>query len=289
MFTEAVQYNRAIKEALIPPKDKLRFVNWYIQHGCDLDCYYCKVPKQRVGLMSDDERTEALTKLRSLCSAKPILTLIGGEPTLRPDYLVETVETANQFGFWVNTVTNGWGLTPELIKQLGQAGLRYLAISVDSDSNAPKTDLARALNFHAITKQNWIMPVINTVITRRTNGDTFKNFSKTILNEGCFLSPGLCSPGVPGGAFSNASAESVPTNEQLETIIPWLAWQKFKTGLIATSYGYLWSMYRSSKSQQRIPSWHCSDNFRLESNSKGGVTLLLTLTVILVHARSFLG
>ena len=91
MLKELASYSESIKGAIFP-SNELRFVNWYLQHGCDLDCSYCKVPKQKVGIMSQEDRQEVIQKVRNLCSKQPIISLLGGEPTLRPDFLVEAVE-----------------------------------------------------------------------------------------------------------------------------------------------------------------------------------------------------
>ncbi len=263
-----MNYSGAIKGAIFP-SNEIRFINWYLQHGCDLACYYCKVPKQNVGIMPREERNEVLQKVRPLCSAQPIISLLGGEPTLRPDFLIEAVTDASNAGFLVNVVSNGWGLTPELIKRLGNAGLHYLGISVDSDDGALKSNLAKALSLHETTKESGILPVINTVITSNTQPETFKKFVSEVIQAGCFISPLACSPEVPGGAFSSAKKDSVPTLAQLQELIPWLAWKKLTTGLVTADLGYLWKLYNSGTVNDKTMLWHCSPHLRSNETSKG--------------------
>ncbi|KKQ36936.1 MAG: Radical SAM domain protein [Candidatus Roizmanbacteria bacterium GW2011_GWA2_37_7] len=263
MLKEFTNYSEAIKGAIFPNME-LRFVNWYLQHGCDLDCSYCKVPKQKVGIMSQEDRQEVIQKVRNLCSKQPIISLLGGEPTLRPDFLVEAVEDAANAGFLVNVVSNGWGLTPELIMRLGKAGLHYLGISVDSDRNTLKSNLGKALSLHATTRKFGILPVINTVVTSDTRSEDFKKFAGEVIRAGCFISPLACSPEVPGGAFSSAQQDLVPSQQQLRAIIPWLAWKKLTTGLITSDFNYLWTLYNSGASSDEVNLWHCASHFRLE-------------------------
>ncbi len=274
MLKEMVRHADVIKDSILP-SEEIRFVNWYLQHGCDLDCYYCKVPKQRVGTMNREDRRTTLRKVRQLCSKEPIISILGGEPTLRPDFLIEAVEDANNAGFLVNMVSNGWGLTPDLIRRLGDAGLHYLGISVDCDEDAVKSNLDKALFLHSITKEQGILPVINSVITRNTDSKKFRQFATKIMDAGYFISPLACSPEVPGGAFSSASKDSVPTLEQLREIVPWLAWKKLTTGLVTPNFSYLWTLYQSGASNEEVKLWHCSPHFRsgLGSQGRGYITL----------------
>ncbi|OGD08824.1 hypothetical protein A2397_05260 [Candidatus Amesbacteria bacterium RIFOXYB1_FULL_44_23] len=274
MLKELASYSESIKGAIFP-SNELRFVNWYLQHGCDLDCSYCKVPKQKIGIMSQGDRDSVLLKIRSLSSKQPIISLLGGELTLRPDFLVEAVTDAANVGFLVNVVSNGWGLTPDLIKKLSAAGLHYLGISVDSDENSLKQNLEKALSLHRTTREIGILPVINTVITKETDPDTFINFATRVINTGCFISPLACSPEVPGGVFSSASIDSVPTQEQLKEIVPWLAMKKLTTGLVTSNLGYLWTLYNTGVSGDNVKLWHCSPHFRSksETNGRGSLTI----------------
>ena len=193
IFREALHYRSVIFETIFPSKG-LRFINWYMQHGCDLDCYYCKVPKQRVGLMDREDRRDARKKVRKLCSKQPVISILGGEPTLRPDFLIEAIEDATRIGFLVYVVSNGWGLTPDLIGRLASAGLQCLSISVDCDEDAVKSNLDKALFLQSHSRKHGIQPVINTVLTRKTNLRIFKQFVTRIINASCFVNPLMCSP-----------------------------------------------------------------------------------------------
>ncbi|GEM_PF-3206536 len=269
LWQQLVNHRSSIKASLLPG-EKLRFVNWYLLHGCDLACSYCKVPKQKIQVMGRNTRKEVLRRISALCARKTLISIIGGEPTLRPDLLVEAVQDAVAEEFLVNIVTDGWGLTPDLIKRLGRAGLHHLAISVDCHEKAEKSNLRRAIELHAVTKQEGILPVINTVITRDTDIAAFKHFSKSIIKEGIFLSPLACSPEVPNGVFSSALTTSVPVMQQLQKIVRWLIWKKMTTGLVTASFGYLLVLLRSGNSDHgKVRLWHCSPKFRSKKQRHG--------------------
>lgn len=266
-----VQYIN-IRNAFFPRPGQLRYINWYLQHGCDLNCFYCKVPKQRIKVMNRPQRKEALDKLRQLSVDNLMLSIIGGETTLNPDLLVEAIQDATEAGFFVSAVTNGWGLTPDLLEEMAKAGLRYLAFSVDCDEGLDKTpNLEKALGLLSYARKKGIVPVVNAVITNRTNGSMFRLFASMIIEKGFLINPLACSPEVLDGAFSSAAPDTVPTTKQLREIILWLAWKKLVTGRIATGFGYLWTLFHSGVSEDgMLKLWHCAPHFRGRKDSGGG-------------------
>jgi len=220
--------------------------------------------------MDRDQRREALGRLRRLCVKQPVISVFGGEPTLTPGLLLEAVSDAASLGYLVNVVTNGSGLSPDLIRRLGSAGLYYLAISVDCDDDTEKSDLQQALDLHKVAKRQGIIPVVNAVVTRRTSPVAMKRLVTSVINAGYLFSPLMCSPEIPGGSFSGAQPDSIPTAQQLRGIIPWLAWRKLTTGRVTSSFGYLWAMYRSGSSDSRgARLWHCSSHLRPWPGTRG--------------------
>jgi MoaA/NifB/PqqE/SkfB family radical SAM enzyme len=273
---EICKHTPGVKAALVPEPGRLRFVNWYLHHECNLNCGYCRCPRHPTTIMSTEQRGQALVRLRQLASREAILSIIGGEPTLRPELLLEAVSNASELGFSVSMVSNGYQLNSALLEQLSHAGLGYLAVSVDCNTGALKRDLDGALAHLAVAKRLGIVPVINTTVTRAVDYSTFRLFVRTVVGEGYFVHPLVCSPKVPGGAFSNSPEHWVPTNRLLRQIVPWLWWQKLTTGRITAAFPYL----------SRLPGlgafeggdvrlWHCSPHFRARAggNGRGYLTL----------------
>jgi MoaA/NifB/PqqE/SkfB family radical SAM enzyme len=96
---------------------------------CNLDCTYCN----EYDRVSDPVPLEAmLARIDRLAElGATIITLSGGEPTLHPD-LDAILRRIRERGAIATLITNGLLLTPERIRQLNQAGLDYLQISIDN-------------------------------------------------------------------------------------------------------------------------------------------------------------
>lgn len=233
------EYVGLAREAIKP--EKVRYVNYFLTHACNRNCSFCRTKDQKVKVMTREERRESFRRLRLLTNKHPVMSIIGGEPTLFPDLLIEAIMDAKEFGFIVSLVTNAYGLDKDegLVDRLAVAGLDYLAISVDCDNESQRTDLDSALSHLSHARKLGIIPAVNTVLTRNTSTNTFKQFASKVIENNIFISPLICSPCVPAGSFSNAPPELVPTNRQFREIIPWLMRKKLTTGLVTSSFGYL--------------------------------------------------
>jgi MoaA/NifB/PqqE/SkfB family radical SAM enzyme len=158
-----------------------------------------------------------------------------------------------------------------LIQQLSEVGLSYLAYSIDSDPNSPKRNSEKAMHLLSVTKDFGIIPVLNTVLTNGTNLDDFRTLARTVIENGIFLSPLVCSPEVPDGSFSNASSSDTPSREKLREIVPWLAFKKLTTGRVAVTFSYLWILFNLQENSEGITQpWHCASNFRGVDGKKKG-------------------
>ncbi len=239
-FGRIQEYAGLAREAIMP-NEKIRYVNYFLTHACNQNCGFCRAKNQIVKVMTREERREGFRRLRLLTSKHPIMSIIGGEPTLLSNLLIEAIMDAKEFGFMVSLVTNAYGLDKDesLIDELAKTGLNYLAISVDCDNKSQRTNLDSALRHLSKARKLGIVPAVNTVLTRQTNTDIFKQFANEVIKNNIFISPLICSPCVPGGSFSNAPPEFVPTNQQFREIVPWLMKKKLTTGLVTSSFGYL--------------------------------------------------
>lgn len=266
----------AAKNWIFPPPDTIRLLHYFIDNLCNLQCPNCRVPNQSVGpRLNTDEQLETIQRLKRICTNSAQMTIVGGEPTLDPDFLASTIKTASDAGFVVSTVTNGTLLNETLITRLKQAGLSYLSISVDSNGS-PKRNLDKALNNLDYAKRQGILPVVSSVITLDTGIEEYKTFADKIINNGFFLSLSICSPSMPNGRFSNASKENVPTLQQMEKLFPYLIRKKLMTGLVITNYIYFKTMLALTKQVEVgvTPRWHCTPNFRTkDQNGRGFLAL----------------
>lgn len=107
---------------------------WHCNQRC-LHCYAAGQPLSEVKELSTDEWKTVLQKLQQ--ANIPQVTFTGGEPTLRPD-LPELVEAASWFVTRLNT--NGRLLTPELARQLYEASLDSVQVTLyAADADAHNT------------------------------------------------------------------------------------------------------------------------------------------------------
>ena len=106
-------------------------VSWNTTNACNMYCDHCY---RDAGCKAEDElnTAEAKTLLEQIAKAGfKIMIFSGGEPLMRPD-IVELVAHATSLGLRPVFGTNGTLLTPELARQLKEAGAMGMGISLDS-------------------------------------------------------------------------------------------------------------------------------------------------------------
>jgi MoaA/NifB/PqqE/SkfB family radical SAM enzyme len=110
------------------------FCQLAITNACNARCRFCNFPKvpAKSRLMADPERLlNGLTALKE--AGVCYLSITGGEPLLYPE-LKAVLGQARKLGINTLLCTNGSLLTPELIRELREAGLDTIIISVDAAS-----------------------------------------------------------------------------------------------------------------------------------------------------------
>ena len=109
-------------------------VAWNLTRRCNLECAHCYIaagPRESAtGELGTAECLRIVDELLAVNPA-PMLILSGGEPLLRQD-LVEIAAYASRRGATVVVGTNGTLLTDERIASLKAAGVRGIAVSIDS-------------------------------------------------------------------------------------------------------------------------------------------------------------
>ena len=115
--------------ALIP-----HVVAWNLTRRCNLECSHCYISagswQASAGELSTAECHRVLDDVLAV-NPSMLLILSGGEPLVRDD-LEEIAEHASGAGATVVVGTNGTGLSHERIDALKTAGVRGVAVSVDS-------------------------------------------------------------------------------------------------------------------------------------------------------------
>lgn len=113
---------------------------WHCNQKC-LHCYAAGQEQSEVQELSTNEWKKVIDKCKEI--GIPQLTFTGGEPTMRND-LVELIDYAKWFVTRLNT--NGLRLTPELCKQLYEASLDSVQVTLYSSVQEEHNVLVGAHN-----------------------------------------------------------------------------------------------------------------------------------------------
>lgn len=117
--------------------DKPWAAHLYVTDQCNLDCHYCNEYDNSVPHPDKADLIRWMRKIRDLGVVR--IGMQGGEPLMHPD-IVEIVRAAKQLGFApVSMATNAFLLTRDLLRDLEEAGLDTMNISVDRMTPIPST------------------------------------------------------------------------------------------------------------------------------------------------------
>ncbi|OQB87830.1 MAG: Cyclic pyranopterin monophosphate synthase [Planctomycetes bacterium ADurb.Bin126] len=103
---------------------------WQVTYRCNFRCRFCHYWHDPLGLTGEptvDEYDRGARKLAQLGTL--LISLAGGEPLLRLD-LCEIVRRIGRYHFPFVT-TNGWLVTPQSARELMEAGVWGVSVSID--------------------------------------------------------------------------------------------------------------------------------------------------------------
>jgi len=110
-----------------------------LTHRCPLGCPYCSNP---LALDRREDELDTATWARVFREAAGLgvlqVHLSGGEPGARRD-LVEIAASAREAGLYTNLITSGVGITTRTMRDLWEAGLDHVQVSIQ-DSDAVSAD-----------------------------------------------------------------------------------------------------------------------------------------------------
>jgi len=113
----------------------------YTEWKCNINCHYCFQYDNSKPGMSLETAKSAIDWLRSVgCRVIP---LMGGEPLLRPEFILNVIRYGAESGFFMYLPTNGYLMDKEFIDEMGRAGLAAVNLAVDCI--APRKGLPKAL------------------------------------------------------------------------------------------------------------------------------------------------
>lgn len=116
-------YNNKLGKAFIP----LRYF-FELTYRCNLNCPYCYIGKERE---KDELSTEEWFKIIDQIPFYSFVTLVGGEPLLRQDFVRILERTSKKTFGKLNVVTNGTLITDEIIDAFIKTKMMLLSVSID--------------------------------------------------------------------------------------------------------------------------------------------------------------
>ena len=103
-----------------------------ITDRCNFRCIQCRGAEKSYDPKGEIDSTDMKRIIRDMADMHiPYLTISGGEPLLRYDFVLETIEYAQSHGIKVGMVTNSSLLSEDKLTSLVEAGLHRIAISLD--------------------------------------------------------------------------------------------------------------------------------------------------------------
>jgi MoaA/NifB/PqqE/SkfB family radical SAM enzyme len=146
-----------------PPLSKI-----YIEPttACNFNCRICvrnTWTEKKVGSMAFSTYKRILADLKSVTTLREMAFWGIGEPLLHPR-IVEMIKLAHALGVKTELITNGVLLTPSMARNLINAGLDTLVVSVDGASSATYEEIRCGGNFEQIHE--------NVMGLRRIQGET---------------------------------------------------------------------------------------------------------------------
>ena len=131
-----MEHNSALSKIRFPDPFKIFEVTLQITNRCTLECIHC-------GSSSGPNASQGPSRIWCERFAEKVasrgfhdMEIIGGEPMLRPKVLLPLIRTATTAGLAARFTSNGfWGenrsICDRSIKQLSDAGLKILSLSID--------------------------------------------------------------------------------------------------------------------------------------------------------------
>ena len=116
------------------PKNELRLVAWETTRNCNLACVHCRASATMGPYEGELGTSEALRLLDQIAEvAKPIIILTGGEPLLRSD-IFDIARHGTDLGMRMVMALNGTLITEKVARQLVDAGIQRISVSLDGSS-----------------------------------------------------------------------------------------------------------------------------------------------------------
>jgi radical SAM protein with 4Fe4S-binding SPASM domain len=215
--------------------EKPRLIFWEVTKGCNLRCIHCRATATELSSPSDLPTKMALEIIDQIAAeANPILVLSGGEPLYRSD-IFQLARYGTDKGLRVALATNGTLVTKDVARQIADAGVKRVSISLDG-ADAATHDTFRGIPgaFEAALygfrnlKEIGVSVQINTTVARHNAHQLpeILELAKTVGADALhtFLL-------VPVGCGVDIAAEQMVPPEEYERMLNWFYDQSLEGGI----------------------------------------------------------
>ena len=153
-------------------------ISWNLTRKCNLKCSHCYINATNKELTNELSTQEAKGLMDQISAvSRPLLILSGGEPLLRTDAL-ELVRYGAAKGFKMGLGSNGSLIDDKTAKNLKEAGITTVSISLDSSIPEQHDDFRgvsgsweKAVNAIKALKENNVLVQVNTTVTQQNYGE----------------------------------------------------------------------------------------------------------------------
>lgn len=107
-------------------------IEFSVTYACQAKCVHCSVGKyevERTNILNNEEIKNVLNQAADI--GIPKVDLFGGEPLLKKG-VVDIIAHGSKLGLYMSLTSNGWLLSRKLIKDLKDAGISCINVSLDS-------------------------------------------------------------------------------------------------------------------------------------------------------------
>ena len=171
-------------------------VSWNLTRKCNLKCSHCYINSTTEELRDELSTKEAKSLIDQICQvSSPLLILSGGEPLLRKDVL-ELVKYGSEKGLRMGLGSNGSFIDETMAKNLKDAGIKTVSISLDSAVSQKHDDFRgvvgswqKAVEAIKALKENYVLVQVNTTVTQHNlhEIDTIMSFAEDLGVENFHL------------------------------------------------------------------------------------------------------
>lgn len=165
--------------------------NEHCRH-CGSDCQYTNGEKS----LTDNEILQCLIQLKDDLKKNkkhlPFLDITGGEPLLRPG-MIELMKTIHMLGYNWGMTSNGTLITPEVARQLKDAGMYSIGLSLDGTKEThdwfrqTPGGYEKAINAVKNCIEAGIESVMITTVVHKRNINELNELCTIVKDTGCKL------------------------------------------------------------------------------------------------------